>query len=50
MTEENIVDVPLERDVNERSNDEKKYACEGCGTTLPTGIATATHCRNGIHT
>ena len=50
MTEENIVDVPLERDVNDRSNDEKKYACEGCGATFPTGIATATHGRNGIHT
>jgi DNA-directed RNA polymerase subunit RPC12/RpoP len=46
MTEENIVDVPLERDVNDHSNDEKTYACEGCGTTFPTGIPTATRCRN----
>ncbi len=46
MTEENIVDVPLERDVTDRSNDEKKYACEGCGATFPTGIARATRYRN----
>lgn len=46
MTEENIVEQPLERDLNDRSNDEKTYACEGCGTTFPMGISTATRCRN----
>ncbi len=29
MTEENIVDVSLERDVNDRSNEEKKYGVKG---------------------
>jgi len=46
MNDEEIVEQPLERDLDDRSNDEKKYTCEGCGTTFPTGIARATHCRN----
>jgi len=46
MDDEEIVEQPLERDLNDRSNDEKTYACEGCGTTFPTGITTATQCRN----
>jgi len=43
MSDEEIVEQLLERDLDDRSNDEKKYACEGCRATFPTGIAKATH-------
>jgi len=53
VQEENIVEQPLPRDgdVTDRDvNDVKVYTYEGYGETFPTGIATATRCRNGIHT
>ena len=46
MNDEEKVEQPLERDLNDRSNVEKKYACEGCGATFPMGIARATRFRN----
>ena len=53
VQEENIVEQPLPRDgdVTDRDvNDVKVYTYEGYGETFSTGIATATRCRNGIHT
>ena len=46
MNDEEIVEQPLERDVERSENDVKVYTCEGYGETFPTGITKATHCRN----